>query len=60
VKLPDDQWHHDHTHDVDDVADDRALGFARLTAMRAFGRRGFDAGFAAHQPGAGARVPNSP
>ena len=38
---------HDHEHDMDDLADDpadRAFGFARLKAMPAFGRPGFNAG----------------
>jgi len=46
-KLPDDQQRHEQAHDMDDVADDpadRAFGFARLKAMPAFGRPGFNAG----------------
>jgi hypothetical protein len=46
-KLPDDRPRHDHKHDMDDLADDpadRAFGFARLKALPASGRPGFNAG----------------
>jgi hypothetical protein len=47
--LPDDQQHHDHEHDVNDLAADPAhrtflFDFARLKADAAFGRPGFNGG----------------